>query len=105
MEKISGSEANDQIIKALDYYRTEIVERNAAGKDIPHFKEEVTKVDLSGFFSLYNRIPVNQKRLFTPDEIDLCNFYFFVYKPLEGCTIIVSSEPVKRIDTSKLIYN
>lgn len=101
---ITAKEANDQMIAAIEYVIAEFTELESKGKPLPKFTETIPNVSMLGIFELYKAVRHTRKRLLMPHELE-CDHYTLIICPFYGCTIVLESEPVKKVEVKIHKYN
>lgn len=103
-QPLNSKEANERMITAIDYAIAEFTERELLGKQLPKFTESIENVSMLGLFELYKAIRSSRKRLLMPHELDSDKFTL-IFCPFPGCTIVLESEPVEKVEVKLHKYN
>lgn len=103
-QPLSSKEANALMITAIEYAIGEFQERELLGKPQPKFQEQIENVSMLGLFELYKSARTSRKRLLMPHEMDSDKFTLIIC-PWQGCTIVLESEPVEKVETKLHKYN
>jgi hypothetical protein len=103
-QPLSSKEANELMIKAVEYCIGEFQERELLNLPVPKFTEQIQNVSMLGLFELYKAARTSRKRLLMPHELD-CDHFTLIICPFIGCTIVLESEPVKRVESKLHKYN
>lgn len=101
---LSSKEANELMIKAVEYAIGEFQERELLDLPLAKFTENIENVSMLGLFELYKAIRSSRKRLLMPFELDSDKFTL-IFCPFPGCTIVLESEPVEKVEVKLHKYN